>query len=100
MHIWDNVIIMSNLSQKNKNVIVHNKVNIETKTSTSNKIVVGGGGSPFGMFSPFVSVIVVMNTFFMFATSFLDQASFCNTTFQPGFLMSFGKTLALLDKEI
>jgi hypothetical protein len=64
------------------------------------EIVVRGGGTPFGMFSPFVCVIVIMNTFSMFATSFLDQVSFCNTTFQHGFLMSFGKTLTLLDKEI
>jgi hypothetical protein len=65
-----------------------------------NEIVVGGGVSPFGMFSPFVSMIVVMNTFSMSTTSFLNQAFFCNTTFQLGFLMSFGKTLASLDKEI
>jgi hypothetical protein len=64
------------------------------------EIVVRGGGSPFGMFSPFICVIVIMNTFSMSATSFLDQASFCNTTFQPSFLMLFGKTLMLLDKEI
>jgi hypothetical protein len=64
------------------------------------EIIVQGGGSPFGMFSPFVCVIVIMNTFSMSATSFVDQASFCNTTFQHGFLMSFGKTLTLLDNEI
>jgi hypothetical protein len=64
------------------------------------EIVVRGGGTPFGMFSPFVCVIVLMNTFSMSTTSFLNQGFFCNTTFQPSFLMSFGKTLTLLDKEI
>jgi hypothetical protein len=52
---------------------------------------VGGGGSPSRTLSPLVSMVVVMNNFFMFATSFLEQASFRNTTFQLGLLMSFEK---------
>jgi hypothetical protein len=55
-----------------------------------------GAGSPSRALSPSISMVVVMNTFSMFATSFLDQTSFRNTTFQPGFLMSS----KLFDKEI
>jgi hypothetical protein len=56
-----------------------------------NEVVVGGGGNLLEALTPSVSMVVVMNTFSMFATSFLDQASFHNTIFQLGFLMSFGK---------
>jgi hypothetical protein len=51
----------------------------------------GGGGSLLGTFKPHVSMVVVMNTSFMFATSLLDQVSFCKITFQPGFLISSKK---------
>ncbi len=61
-----------------------------------NEIVVGGVGSPSGAFSPSISMVVVMNTFSMSTSSLLDRISFCNTTFQPGFLMSS----ELFDKEI
>jgi hypothetical protein len=61
-----------------------------------NEVVVGGARSPLGTLSPSISMVVVMNTFSMSATSLLDQASFYNTTFQPSFLMSF----ELFDKEI
>jgi len=56
-----------------------------------NEVVVGGGGSLLGALSLSVSMVVVMNTFFMSTTSFLDQFFFHNRTFQLGFLMSFGK---------
>lgn len=64
------------------------------------EIVVRGGGTPFGMFSPFVCVIVLMNTFSMSTTSFIDQVYFHNTTFKLDFLMSFEKPPTLLDDEI
>jgi hypothetical protein len=47
--------------------------------------------SLLGTLKPHVSMVVVMNTSFMFATSLLDQVSFCKITFQPGFLISSGK---------
>jgi hypothetical protein len=37
-----------------------------------NEVVVGGGGSPLRTLSPFVSMVIVMNTFLMFATFFLE----------------------------
>ncbi len=39
----------------------------------------------------YVSNVVVMNTCSMFATSLLEWASFCKTTFQPSFLLSLKK---------
>jgi hypothetical protein len=56
-----------------------------------NEVAVRGGGSFLGTLISFVSMVVVMNTFSMFATSFLNRISFHNTIFQLGFLMSFGK---------
>ena len=32
---------------------------------------------------PLASTVIVINTFDVSTTSFLDHASFCNTTFQP-----------------
>lgn len=54
-------------------------------------VIVRGGGSSSGALNPYVSIVVVMNKFSMLATSLLNQVSFCNTTFQPGFLMSSEK---------
>jgi hypothetical protein len=53
----------------------------------------GSGGNPSQALRPLVSMVVVMNTSSMFATSLLDQASFHNFFFQLGFLMSQKKTL-------
>jgi hypothetical protein len=65
-----------------------------------NEIVLGGGSNPSKMFSPFVSMVVIMNTFSMSTTSFIDQVYFHNTTFKLDFLMSFEKPPTLLDDEI
>jgi hypothetical protein len=56
-----------------------------------NDIVLGGACSVIGAFNPPISMVVVMNTSSMSATSLLDQAFFHNTTFQLGFLMSSKK---------
>jgi hypothetical protein len=63
------------------------------------EIVLGGGGNPSKVFSPFVSMVVIMNTFSMSTTS-LDQVYFHNTTFKLDFLMSCKKPPTLLDDEI
>jgi hypothetical protein len=46
-----------------------------------NEIVVRGGFSPLGALNPSISIVGVMNTFFISTTSLVDQASFHNTTF-------------------
>jgi hypothetical protein len=56
-----------------------------------NDTILGGGGSISGTLKPHVSMVVVMNTSSMFATSLLDQVSFYKKTFQPGFLISSEK---------
>jgi hypothetical protein len=53
-----------------------------------NEVELGGEGNASRAFRPFVSMVVVMNTSFVSATSLLDWASFHKTTFQLGFLMS------------
>jgi hypothetical protein len=65
-----------------------------------NEIVLGGGGNPSKVLSPFVSMVVIMNTLSMSTTSFLDQVYFHNTTFELDFLMSSKKPPTLLDDEI
>ncbi len=64
------------------------------------EIIFGGGDNPSKVFSPFVSMVVTMNTCFMSTTSFLDQVYFHNTTFKLGLLMSFEKLPTLLDDKI
>jgi hypothetical protein len=65
-----------------------------------NEIVLGGGANPSKVFSPFVSIVVIMNTFSMSTTSFLYQVYFHNTTFELDFLISCKKPPTLLDDEI
>jgi hypothetical protein len=53
----------------------------------------GSGGNPSQALRPLVSMVVVMNTYSVSATSLLDQASFHKKIFQLRFLMSQKKTL-------
>jgi hypothetical protein len=68
--------------------------------ASNNEVVVGGGDSPLRALSPYVSMVVIMNTFCVSTTSLLEQVFFHNTIFQLGFLMSFEKKLEFFDKEI
>jgi len=53
--------------------------------------VFGAGSNPIGALKSFVSIVVVINTSFVFTTFLLKWTSFCKTTFQLGFLKSLEK---------
>lgn len=64
---------------------------LDTPMAPINDTVLGGVSSVIGTLNPHVSMVVVMNMSSMFTTFLLDRASFRNTTFQLGFLMSSKK---------
>jgi len=54
-------------------------------------VVLGAVGNFVGVVKPPASIIVVMKTFYVSITFFLDHASFLKITFQLGFLKSSKK---------
>jgi hypothetical protein len=64
---------------------------VDNSIAPSRDKVSGGVDTSSRAIRPLASTVVVINTSDVFTTSFLDRASFCNTTFQPGLSSTLGK---------